>query len=318
MLATPLNKSEDHSSACVDDLAKVQAPSPSKTYILPNKCKLAYDEYGSKSGYPVFYFHDNGSSRLECFFYHRSARKQGFRLIAVDRPGIGCSDYYPLQSCAQFCEDLLLLADELDLTEFGIMSLGAGGVFALSMAHQFPARVKFQLCLAGVPGHVFNERVSNSTISNCIGSVAPALIRILVGLKQNFFPENPDKALQRLENNLSYTDRKVLANPRIRKILAMDQNEVLRNGCRGLAQDTAHCFRKLEFSLKQISVPMEIWQGSADRMSQRSDCEYLASNLPQANYNRVANRGHFFFIQNMDEVFSKLRPSQNVRLERAA
>ena len=113
---------------------------PDALFMLPSGPKLAYDEYGASSGYPMFYFHDAGSSRLEAAFFESSARSQGYRIIAIDRPGIGCSDYYALQSAQQFCGDVLRLADELNIAQFGVMSLGAGGVYAITMAHLAPER----------------------------------------------------------------------------------------------------------------------------------------------------------------------------------
>jgi hypothetical protein len=49
------------------------APTPTAFFTLPSGRKLAYDEYGSASGYPLFYFHDGGSSRLEAAFFESSA-----------------------------------------------------------------------------------------------------------------------------------------------------------------------------------------------------------------------------------------------------
>ncbi len=307
MHVAPLNKTADSISDKLGEHSKPQSPTPSRFFKLPTGHELAYDEYGSRSGYPLFYFHDNGSSRLESSFYHRSARQQGYRLIAVDRPGIGGSTFYPLRSCAQFCEDILLLANALGFKQFGVMSLGAGGVYGLSLAHMAPERVEIQLFLGGIPGSVFKQRSKSSYLTNFINSATPTLVKLLVNLKQTFFPVGAELSLRRLREYLSYTDRKVLANPRLIKMLTLDQNEAVRQGSRGIAQDTALCFRKLDFGLQEVEVPALIWQGGADRLSQRSDCEYLVSRLPRANFYRVPNSGHFFFLQNMDEVFCRLR-----------
>lgn len=313
-----LDKIIDSTPSLSAEFRKPQSPCPSKTFELPSGHKLAYDEYGCKSGYPLIYFHDSGSSRLECSFFHSSARRLGYRLIAVDRPGIGFSNFYSLRSCDQFCEDVVLLADELGLQRFGVMSLGAGGVYGLSLAHMAPHRVDIQLLLAGIPGKVFSNKNQSSYLAKCVNGLTPVLVKLLVNMKQTFFPVNVETGLQRLQEYLSYTDRKVLAKPRVLKILTMDQTEAVRQGSRGIAQDASLCFRKLDFCLAAVKVPALIWQGGADRLSQRSDCEYLASNLPTANFYRVSNGGHFFFLQNMDEVFSRLRAAANPPWARAA
>lgn len=313
-----LNKIADSISNHPREIKKLQSPTASATLKLPTGYELSYDEYGSTAGYPLIYFHDAGSSRLECSFFHHSARKLGYRLIAVDRPGIGCSSFYSLKSCAQFCEDIVLLANELGLDQFGVMSLGAGGVYGLSLAHMAPERVQIQLFLAGIPGNVFSDRSKSGYLAKCINDVTPRMVKLFVNVKQTLFPVDAEIGLRRLQEYLSYADRKILAKPRVIKTLALNQCEAVRQGSRGIAQDTALCFRKLEFGLAAVDVPALIWQGSADRLSQRSDCEYLASNLPTANFYRVSNGGHFFFLQNMDEIFSRLRLAIDPHWARAA
>ncbi|MBN4678485.1 alpha/beta hydrolase, partial [Pandoraea nosoerga] len=57
--------------------------------MLPDGRALAYLEWGDSTGYPAFYFHGTPSSRLEGAFADGAARRTGFRLIAIDRPGYG-------------------------------------------------------------------------------------------------------------------------------------------------------------------------------------------------------------------------------------
>jgi pimeloyl-ACP methyl ester carboxylesterase len=79
------------------------------------------------------------------------------------------------------------------------------------------------------------------------------------------------------------------------------------HGYQGLAQDMTTCFKKLPFKLSELKTRTFIWQGSADQLSMRSDCEYLSSRLPNANYYRVPNGGHFFFVHGIDDVFNRLK-----------
>lgn len=287
---------------------------PSALFRLPSGNKLAYDELGHVSGYPLIYFHDGGSSRLEAAFFRNSARLNAFRIIAIDRPGIGCSDFYEVQTARQFCRDVLLLADDLGISEFGVMSLGAGGVFAMTMAQLAPERVSIQLSMGGVPGKVFNETNNQSYAFSCLNELTPPLVKFMVRMKHTFFPDAPEELLARMQHYLAYTDRKTLTNPRVRKILALDQRESVRNGYRGVAQDLATCYRKLDFSVSEVKVLTMIWQGCADRLTQRSDCEYLLARMPQASFHRVSNQGHFFFIRSIDDMFMRLRAALNIEV----
>jgi pimeloyl-ACP methyl ester carboxylesterase len=280
---------------------------PSFFFKQKNGMLLAVDDYGLKDGFPLLFFHDSGSSRLEASFFHHSSLKSGYRLIAVDRPGIGQSEFYDYKSADEFCESLLLLADELGIRQFGLMSMAAGGVFALRLAHMAQARIMLHINIAGVPGNVFKESSKDSYVAYCLSGLAPFVIKMLVRMKHRFFPDSPASHVEKLKDVLNYTDKKVLTNPQFIKTLVADHQEAVRHGHEGVAQDMAICFKKLPFKLSELETRTFIWQGSADQLSMRSDCEYLSSCLPNANYYRVPNGGHFFFVHGLDDVFNRLK-----------
>jgi pimeloyl-ACP methyl ester carboxylesterase len=61
---------------------------------LPDGRKLAYAEYGKPDGHPILHFHGSMSSRLEpLFFGDDLLNHYGLRFIALDRPGMGQSDF---------------------------------------------------------------------------------------------------------------------------------------------------------------------------------------------------------------------------------
>ena len=271
---------------------------------LPNGPRLAFDTYGDPAGFPVLYFHDTGSSRLEASLFHQGAQRCGYRLIAFDRPGVGRSDYFVYKSPQSFCENMLTVLRELGITRFGILSKGGGGIYALHLCGMRPEQVVAQVNLAGVP-----VRALATPRGACgfVAGLAPVAVDALMRLKQIFSPDLPGAVLKKMREELSFSDKKVLSRPDVADILEADQAESVRAGYRGLAQDFAISFRKLEVPLEKISVPTEIWHGCADRLTLRADCEYLASRLPRARLHRVSHRGHFFFIHHMDQVFGSLR-----------
>ena len=288
-------------------------------YFLYRGYRLAYTEFGSAVGTPVFYFHDSGSSRLEASLFHQAAQRNGFRLIAIDRPGIGRSDFYSCNRPEDFCDAVRALARQLDLQHFGVMSLGAGGLYALSLARFFPARVMFMLSLAGVPGSVFNENgEARNYPASCWNGLTPLLVKMLVRLRHRFFRADPFESITKLEEHLCTADRHTLQDRSVLRVLSRDHEEASLGGYRGIAQDIALCYRKLEFRLCDVTVPTMIWQGETDRLSQRSDCEYMAARMPDVRYRRVPNKGHFFFVNKMDRVFDELRQVLSIRSDRNA
>lgn len=107
--------------------------------------QLGYAEFGSPKGRPVFYFHGFPASRYEALDMVEMAEEKGIRLICPDRPGAGLSALRPpsdnsklpfkqlsLLDCA---EDILSLADHLNLETFSILGYSAGGPLALACAY---------------------------------------------------------------------------------------------------------------------------------------------------------------------------------------
>ena len=79
---------------------------------------LAYEFYGDPSGEPVIYFHSHTSSRLAGSYFHASALQNGIRLISIDRPGTGRSDYVMQENLSDSSRDVIEVADQLEFAEF--------------------------------------------------------------------------------------------------------------------------------------------------------------------------------------------------------
>mgnify|MGYP002713305070 CR=1 FL=1 len=91
---------------------------------------LGYAEYGDPAGKPVFHFHGSGGSRLEHPVTPESL--EGVRYICMDRPGHGNSDYAEGYTMLDFPDDVVQLADHLQLDKFYVLGWSAGGPRALA------------------------------------------------------------------------------------------------------------------------------------------------------------------------------------------
>ena len=57
--------------------------------------KLGYAESGDLSGKPIFHFHGHPGSRIEIRVFGQKLKQHGVHVIAIDRPGLGLSDFKP-------------------------------------------------------------------------------------------------------------------------------------------------------------------------------------------------------------------------------
>lgn len=110
-----------------------------KTCELPDGRKLAFWMEGDPEGVNVLCFHDGceGKSR-----FIQKERIPGMRLIAIDRPGYGGSDFasgnYSFE-CA--VRDVTALVNYLNIKKFVVLGHGVGGAWAQQLAAALPDRV---------------------------------------------------------------------------------------------------------------------------------------------------------------------------------
>lgn len=258
--------------------------------------RLAYAEYGERTGFPLFYFHRHGSSRLEAGFMHKSARNAGFRLIAVDRPGMGSSDFNRVGSLDSFARDLVELADKLGLAHFGLVCNGGGSAFALAMAHAFPQRVSVLLGVSALP---------QLATSHCrAGRLLMGAVHFYSALRHAICARRPQRYISRLLDSLGYADRRLLKHEDVQVLLARDLREASRQGIRGVARDTALHYRDWGFDAATVEVPVHLWLGGADNLIPRHRVETFVSRCANAELHILPARGHFLFIRAMDDVFA--------------
>ncbi|MDH3303442.1 MAG: alpha/beta hydrolase [Acidimicrobiia bacterium] len=106
---------------------------------LEDERTLAYAEWGDGSGLPIFHYHGSSSSRPEHLL--QAEVLDGVRLVTIDRPGHGLSDFQPERTLLDWPEDVAALADKLEIDRFAVSGWSAGGPNALACAYRIPERL---------------------------------------------------------------------------------------------------------------------------------------------------------------------------------
>lgn len=275
---------------------------------LPDGRVLSWSEFGHRHGYPVVYFHSPAGSRREAALLHEAARNAGFRLIAIDRPGIGFSSFRRLRGHSELVGDIRSLMDELGILHAGLLAWAGGGPFALATALHMAERVSFVSLLA--PAQQPRQP------SGLVGRATVCVLRGLVYLRQGWLRRGlcreasrskAPRYLRRLRERLCYADRKQIDNPLVYRLLVSDVREAGRQGTRGVAQDSVMSLMAWDFDPAAVTVPVQLWQGSADTISAPCRARYLQESIPSATLHTVARQGHFFFAHSAGEVFRSAR-----------
>jgi pimeloyl-ACP methyl ester carboxylesterase len=116
-------------------------PEPTTTVALPDGRVLACDDVGDPRGVAVVHLHGAPDCRLARHPDDSLAADVGVRLVAVDRPGYGCSDP-PVPDLLTFGDELGLLLDGLGIERCTVTAWSAGALWALGAAVALGERVE--------------------------------------------------------------------------------------------------------------------------------------------------------------------------------
>ena len=288
-----------------------QAISPSNTLRLKDGRRLGYAEYGDPTGKLAFFFHGMPGSRLEARFADEIARKHALRLIAVDRPGYGLSDFQRGRSFLDWPDDVVELADALGIERFAVGGVSGGGPYVAACAYKIPQRLTAAGIVSGVGPFEAPEATQGMSRQN----------RLLFGLARRFpwavpvplwlaaqgLRRFPKRAASFIERSFPEPDRKVLqSHPEVLDMLLRDAAEAYRPGVRGAAWESIMYARPWGFRLEDISMPVYLWQGEADANVPVSMGHYQAHAIPNCHATFYAGEGHLLCIDRMPEILAAL------------
>jgi pimeloyl-ACP methyl ester carboxylesterase len=276
--------------------------------------KLGYSDLGDPEGTPLFYAHGMPGSRLEAWFFHRQARQHGFRIIAPDRPGIGASDYMAGRVLLDYPEDLAQLADALDIDRFVHVGWSSGGSRTLACARTMPERVRLAICLSGYTN--FAEYPGGQSLLQAtrwpgpqLARLSPRLLRLVVEVVVWFSRRHPGIYLRNARGMVSDEDRTILESLIADRLFQADQQVCLASGGRAIATDLLTELVDWGFSLKDVRVPVWIYQGGEDPFVPVDYARHLAHLLPDADYRLLPQSGHLYPLsaQFQQAFFESLR-----------
>lgn len=281
------------------------------TLVLSDQRRLGYAQYGLPDGEPLFFFHGHPGSRLEARFARSAATEAGIRVIALDRPGNGLSDFKPGRTLREWPDDVAEAADILGIPRFSVAGASGGGPYALACAWALPGRVNQAAVISGVgpfqvPGTTSGMRWQNR-IGFRLGSRWPSLAGALVRSIQRGITNRPEQTIDALARAMSPSDAQIVHRPGVREILIADIAEAFRQDSRGAAWDMVLLGRPWGFSLREIETEVYLWQGEADTLVPPAMAWYQAGEIRRSHLTLFPGEGHLLIIDRMPEFIQAFR-----------
>ena len=275
--------------------------------------RLAYTEYGDPDGSPVMLFHGNPSSGLSWGLIPGCPFRRDLRLIAPDRPGFGRSDFQPGRRLLDWPDDVSELGTALGLDRFVVLGVSGGGPAALACAWKIPRRltsvgVVSSPCPADVPGVTEGMSRTNRTLF-FLARRAPALVQLNMAFLTHL--ARKDLMVERLVYKMAEVDRAMVKRPEVRRYLAANFIEALRQGGSGSAHELVlNHGRPWGFRHEDIEIRVHLWQGEDDPSVPPAMGRHLAQTIVDCEAHFIPRAGHLWFLDHVGDVLDALIPDR--------
>jgi pimeloyl-ACP methyl ester carboxylesterase len=195
-------------------------------------------------------------------------------------------------------DDLLELANGLQIDRFAVAGFSGGSPYALACAFKIPHRLMSCGIISGV-GHSGRFRSFLSTW----------LPWVILPLAKRFFQdkERARRTLAEVAWTWTAPDRNALSSPMVREILVASLVESFRHGTKGAAYEGKLLgAREWGFRLEAITFQnIYLWHGERDKEIPVAQGQHLAESLGQSKATYFRNDGHISVIVNHQEAIVK-------------
>jgi pimeloyl-ACP methyl ester carboxylesterase len=116
----------------------------------------------------------------------------------------------------------------------------------------------------------------------------------------------PERLVSQIARSMAKVDRELLSREEVREPFLADIAEGLRPGGKGYAHEAALLAGAWGFRLDEITMPVHLWQGEADRTVPAAMGRALARGIPECKATFVPGAGHLWIVDHAGEVLGAL------------
>lgn len=278
----------------------------SQTIRLRDGRDLAFAEYGDPEGMPLIGIHGTPGSRLVFRLSDEPAKNLRVRVIAPDRPGYGLSSPHKRRTLADWAADVDELADRLQLPSYAVIGVSGGGPHAVACAAYNQERVS-SLGLVCPLGPVANQEFDDTVtlgyriFFKYLARVPGAMRGIFTVGRFGFF-YLPVLIYGAVLARATPDDWRILMRKEVRRSITTAMREGFRPSLRGGLGDVDVFCRPWDFSVEDIKVPTNLWQGLSDRNVPVKTSLRLGEKMPNCTVHQIPRSGHYWIFDNIETV----------------
>eukprot|EP00937_MAST-01D_sp_MAST-1D-sp2_P000680 g680.t1 len=273
---------------------------PCTRCLLRDGRHLAFREYGDTThGFAVLFFHGNLNSRLFTPAWaatQAQTEAAGARLIAVDRPGYGQSDFLSDRTYRSWPADVSQLADHLGLRRYAVLGFSSGGPNAMAVAARAAGDARLAACGLISPDGPYKVIGGDEAIRAIYGTTDTAPAAMARRTAAN------EARMRAQYQGMRKPDR--------RRAALQDLDEAVRQGIdKGPAQDGCLEAGDWGFALGDIDarrVPVLLWHGEEDDDVPVSVGRYVAEHIQGCEATFIPGESHTLLRRHWQNILEQL------------
>ena len=293
-----------------DNQVSIGMDRTNQTIELTDGRQLAFAEYGTPDGKPVFHFNGSGGSRLEHPVDEHILTSLDIRYIATDRPGHGNSSPKQDRTLLDWADDVVAIANHLNINEFYVLGWSAGGPHALACAFKMPERIISGAIVSGLAPpdrpNPYEGYTGLLKVLMVLGRKFPKLVYAFRRIAAKQINKPSGKIGDKFVKSLPKADQKPFENPLIKEMMIHDIKEGYKQGGDGPAKDDIIINTPWQFDIRSIQTRFDIWQGDQDKNVPLNQGKYQNKLLPNSNLHVLKGKGHMFLLEQWEQVLQEL------------
>jgi pimeloyl-ACP methyl ester carboxylesterase len=284
----------------------------------PDGRKLAVEISGDPDGAAVFLMHGTPGALLGPRPRYIFLYRLGIRLISYNRPGYPGSDRMPNRAVSDAAADVEAIANHFDIEKFSVIGRSGGGPHALACAAHKSLRDRV-ICTAALSSLApidasLDDWYADMTESNVQAyqdagkasydtesSNLQALIATFHQRAQEV-RNGSQGLLDNLRPELAESDRKIIGDIAIRRMLAQTHTEALSRSVDGWVDDAIALAHPWGTSFADIIGPVLLWHGGEDKFSPVSHTRWLHEEIKTSVLTLRSDAAHFESIKILPEI----------------
>jgi pimeloyl-ACP methyl ester carboxylesterase len=281
-----------------------------RTLERPDGRVVSYASWGDPGGRPLLQIHGTPGSRLSRSPDPELYARLGAHVVTFDRPGYGGSSVHPDRTILSVADDALAVVDALGWDGFAVLGVSGGGPHALALGTRAPERVRaLGLAVGGVPGDFVDPddliAINREGLRRAREEGRESLEAFLAEPAAQAAAD-PGAMLDAAMADAPPVDREMLARPDVRSKLVESLREAFVNGPQGWFDDSYALTMPWDFELGDVSSPVRMWYGEADRNVPIKAVRKMASQLRVESFEILPGVGHLGWLLHEERVLGTL------------